>query len=150
MTITIPGTVLATAGLIERTNGAAITTSDYVIFLVAVFLANITTTAASDSTVYRLRNTTNTTTVSAGDSAATGAAATHGIWTQKAAVITAATNNFQNMIVIGRDTGRTAATTYNLEYASVSASGGVPAGITKANVAFTLADGQIFALVFKR
>jgi len=151
MTITIPAPPLGTTG-IEHINGAAITSSDYVIFLVASFLCDITGTSGNDSTIYRIRNTTATTTVSRGDNAATGAGATHGVWSLQSSFFTGglSDNSNQELLVIGRDTARTAATTYVLEAAAVSLTGGVPAGQTRARVRFSLADAQLFAIVFKR
>ncbi len=152
--ITIPNTVLNTTGVIEHTNGAAITSSDYVIFLLATFVARINGTngtSSSDASVYRLYNTTNATVVSQGDNGALGAAAVHGVWTLDRGTIGNNNNAGQSMLVIGRDTGRTTTTVYDLQFAAVSATGGVPLGVASIpEVRIAIADLRLYALVFKR
>ena len=135
LTVTIPGTVLMAAG-IEHAAGAVLDSSDYVIYLIGII--RMTSTTAGGDSLFRIRNSTDGVTVSGGDANATGGASAQG-----AVNFTGAgTDHF---VLIGRDTGRVAATTYRIEFGRTT-DPGVPA-LTVNN---DICRGELHAIVFKR
>jgi len=155
LNVNIPGTVLnSTLGSTEHAGGAAIGTSDYVIFLFfsLVYGQGASTGGNFDVGIFRIYNTTHSQTIGDGDSSGVGAAATHGIrGDARLSSLEPGDLVYERIIGFGMDTLRTTTTTYEIQFAATSFNNGIPgSNAVKPVVNLDRSAARLYTIVFKR